>query len=74
MNDSEKLAIALDGIVRDVDQGCINTSLNCFTCKRNSKCQVMFIKEALCKIQTGCKSMSSDEYLKAREAYWRSQL
>lgn len=74
MSDPEKLEMALDAIVRTVDGGCVNTARNCYTCDKNTKCKVMFAKEALCMIHNGTKSMDSSKYREARDAYWRSQL
>lgn len=69
LTDSEKLKCLLYGITRDIDGGCYNPNNNCFNCKYNSKCKVMFIKEAFCKIHNGTKSMNNDKWLELRNKY-----
>ena len=66
MTIEEQLDLAKYAMIQDIDRGCENTARNCYTCKRNTKCKVMTIKEGLSRIDGGSRIMSNERFVQLR--------
>ena len=66
MTTQEQLDLAKNAMIWDIDRDCENTHRSCFTCKHNTKCKVMHIKEALSRIDGGLKVMTNERFVQLR--------
>lgn len=66
MTTQEQLDLAKYAMIWDIDRDCENPARNCYTCKHNTKCKVMYIKEALCVIDGNSKTMTNERFVQLR--------
>ena len=66
MTTEEALTQAKIAMIWDIDRECENPARNCYQCKKNTKCQVMHIKEALSRIDGGLNVISNERFVELR--------
>jgi len=66
INTDGNLDLAMYAMIQDIDGDCENPARNCYTCKHNTKCKVMHVKEALCMIDGMSKVMSNERFVQLR--------